>query len=87
MTLIVPNSKRSDVYHYIFSVSISISREVVDLMAIEKIILKKCKSCPYHLGLIKCVKSPCPECRLSKSSRRPFPEFEIIYNKSIFKKL
>jgi hypothetical protein len=40
----VPNSKRSDVYHYIFSVFISISREVVDLMAIEKIILKNAKA-------------------------------------------
>ncbi len=34
--------------------------------------LKKCKTCPYKLGLIKCIKSPCPECLLSKRKTHPF---------------
>lgn len=39
--------------------------------------MKKCKACPYHLGLIKCPISPCPQCMTSGSKKHPFPD-EII---------
>ena len=40
---------------------------------------KKCKVCPYYLGIIKCIVSPCPKCIASKRSTPPFPE-PIIKN-------
>lgn len=41
----------------------------------------KCLKCPYKLGLIKCVTSPCAECKASKIKKPPFPEVEIKENK------
>lgn len=41
--------------------------------------MKKCKICPYHLGTIKCVTDPCPQCKARKSKKTPFPEAEIRY--------
>jgi len=37
-------------------------------------IQKKCKECPYHLGLIKCISDPCPSCRKRKDKSNPFPK-------------
>lgn len=37
--------------------------------------------CPYKLGLVKCVKSPCPECKAS-SKKPTFPEAEIKEDKN-----
>ena len=34
--------------------------------------MNKCKECPYKLGLIKCVKSPCPDCIASGEKTDPF---------------
>ena len=34
--------------------------------------MSKCKECPYKLGLIKCVKSPCPDCIASGEKTDPF---------------
>jgi len=41
--------------------------------------LIKCLKCPYNLGFIKCIVSPCPECLLSKRKKHPFmvPEKNI----------
>ena len=38
----------------------------------------KCKSCPYRLGWIKCVKSPCIECELHKRKTHPFQNSDKI---------
>ena len=43
--------------------------------------MMKCLTCPYRLGLIKCVTDPCPQCRTSKSRKHPFPEPEIKYDR------
>lgn len=43
--------------------------------------MKKCKSCPFHLGKIKCITNPCPQCKETKSKKPPFPEAEIKENK------
>ncbi len=32
----------------------------------------KCKTCPYQLGMIKCVVSPCTSCMDNKSKTHPF---------------
>ena len=34
----------------------------------------KCLKCPYYLGIMKCVKSPCKECLLSNRKNHPFEE-------------
>ena len=34
--------------------------------------MRKCKECPYKLGLIKCVTSPCPDCIASGEKTNPF---------------
>lgn len=34
----------------------------------------KCRKCPYKLGVIKCIKTPCPECRSSGGKIHPFSE-------------
>lgn len=39
--------------------------------------MKKCKSCPYHLGMIKCITDPCIQCKLNKMKKNPFPEFHF----------
>lgn len=44
----------------------------------------KCLSCPYFRKLIKCVKSPCPECLASGSAKNPFGD--IIFKESKSKK-
>lgn len=33
---------------------------------------KKCKTCPYALGYIKCIISPCKQCILEKRKNHPF---------------
>lgn len=48
----------------------------------RKKLMLKCLKCPYKLGLVKCIKSPCPECKASKSKRPPFPEAEIKEEKT-----
>lgn len=35
-------------------------------------LFKKCKTCPYALGTIKCVISPCRECILNRRKTNPF---------------
>ena len=57
-----------------------------EAMHMKKLLLKKCFSCPYHIGTIKCVKSPCPECLASKSKKHPFVEPEIKNEKNILNK-
>ncbi|MBR3046163.1 MAG: hypothetical protein IKH27_12485 [Oscillospiraceae bacterium] len=32
----------------------------------------KCLKCPYYLGQIKCIVSPCRECIMSKRKTHPF---------------
>lgn len=32
----------------------------------------KCLTCPYKLGIIKCIKNPCIECRQSGQKTHPF---------------
>lgn len=39
--------------------------------------MPKCRDCPYNLGKIKCIVSPCPQCIENKSKKHPFPEAEI----------
>ncbi|SFX40640.1 hypothetical protein SAMN04487832_10545 [Ruminococcus sp. XPD3002] len=34
--------------------------------------MRKCKECPYKLGMIKCVTSPCPDCIASGEKTDPF---------------
>lgn len=34
----------------------------------------KCMKCPYYLGIIKCIISPCTECILLKRKKHPFTE-------------
>ncbi|MCR4646597.1 MAG: hypothetical protein K5695_14515 [Oscillospiraceae bacterium] len=34
--------------------------------------MKKCETCPYKLGVIKCVRDPCIECRASGRKDHPF---------------
>jgi len=34
--------------------------------------MSKCKECPYKIGLIKCVKNPCPDCIASGEKTDPF---------------
>lgn len=51
----------------------------------KKVLLKKCFSCPYHIGTIKCVKSPCPDCLASKSKKHPFVEPEIKNDRIVLK--
>ena len=41
-------------------------------------IKSKCKTCPYHLGIIKCVKSPCIECELHNRKTHPFQNKDKI---------
>lgn len=36
-------------------------------------IMNKCKTCPYHLGKIKCIHNPCIECNQSNRKTHPFP--------------
>ena len=36
----------------------------------------KCADCPYAAGLIKCIVSPCIECRLNKRKTHPFSELK-----------
>lgn len=38
--------------------------------------MKKCKICPYYLGMIKCITNPCVQCRTDKLKRNPFTEFQ-----------
>ena len=33
---------------------------------------KKCLKCPYYLGYIKCIVSPCKECILNKRKTHPY---------------
>lgn len=33
---------------------------------------EKCKTCPYHLGFIKCIVSPCKECLFLNLKCNPF---------------
>ena len=35
----------------------------------------KCLKCPYYLGIVKCVKSPCVECLLTQKKEHPFVVF------------
>lgn len=44
--------------------------------------MKKCKRCSYHLGKIKCVTNPCPQCKATKSKEPPFLEVEIKEDKN-----
>lgn len=37
---------------------------------------RKCHTCPYALGKIKCIVSPCIECIISKRKRHPFSFWE-----------
>ena len=37
----------------------------------------KCTKCPYYHGLIKCIKSPCTECIISKRKTHPFTKMLI----------
>ena len=37
----------------------------------------KCIRCPYHLGLIKCVRDPCRECMESKRKTHPFQHVDF----------
>ena len=48
----------------------------------RKKLMLKCLKCPYKLGLVKCIKSPCPECKANKSKKHPFPEAEIKEEKN-----
>ena len=36
---------------------------------LDRFISPSCSDCPYHLGVVYCVVSPCPLCR--KTGRRP----------------
>ena len=36
----------------------------------------KCLKCPYYLGKIKCIVSPCEECILSGRKTHPFEQFK-----------
>ena len=51
------------------------------LFILGSINMKKCKSCPYHLGKIKCITDLSPQCKETKSKKPPFPEAEIKENK------
>lgn len=44
---------------------------------------KKCKTCPYKLGTIKCVTDPCRDCLASKSKKNPFQFQDANQNKKI----
>lgn len=33
---------------------------------------RKCLNCPYYLGYIKCIISPCRECIMNKRKTHPF---------------
>lgn len=35
--------------------------------------LRKCRTCPYQQGLVKCRTDPCIECRSSGRKTHPFP--------------
>ena len=35
--------------------------------------LKKCLTCPYKLGTIKCKLDPCIDCKLQNRKEHPFP--------------
>jgi len=35
--------------------------------------MNKCKTCPCHLGKIKCIHNPCIECNQSNRKTHPFP--------------
>ena len=36
--------------------------------------MPKCKDCPYKLGVVKCVVSPCIDCIASGSKVHPFKD-------------
>lgn len=40
-------------------------------------LLKKCLLCPYHLGIVKCMISPCGRCMKQKNAKHPFLESVI----------
>ena len=35
----------------------------------------KCSTCPYYLGIVKCVVSPCTKCNVNKTGQIPFSGF------------
>lgn len=41
--------------------------------------MKKCLTCPYYLGKIKCKTDPCLKCKANKKKKHPFPEPMLIY--------
>jgi len=48
--------------------------------------MKKCLTCPYKLGIIKCKISPCPQCIESNRKTNPFSEKKAtVYDKKIGK--
>lgn len=42
--------------------------------------MKKCRTCPYRLGIVKCTKNPCPACIGSKRKTNPFEVNFVIKN-------
>ncbi len=44
---------------------------------------EKCKMCPYKLGIVKCIVSPCPKCMVSKKRTNPFSKKEEKNNSVI----
>ena len=36
----------------------------------------KCLNCPYRLGLVKCVRTPCIECMREGRKTHPFQNFD-----------
>ncbi len=32
----------------------------------------KCTTCPYYLGIVKCIVSPCNKCNIKKTGQVPF---------------
>lgn len=32
----------------------------------------KCTTCPYYLGIVKCIVSPCSKCNIKKTGQVPF---------------
>lgn len=41
-----------------------------------KLLGLKCLKCPYYLGQIQCIVSPCRECVLSGRKSHPFENFQ-----------
>ena len=39
-------------------------------------LFRKCRTCPYALGQVKCIISPCRECILNNRKTHPFSDYE-----------